>query len=54
MNRQRGVALITAILIMALITTLTYSLEWDNSLDLRRTYVSLYRDEAIQAAHPIV
>ena len=50
MNRQRGVALITAILIMALITTLTYSLEWDNSLDLRRTYVSLYRGEAIQAA----
>ncbi len=50
MNRQRGVALITAILIMALITTLTFSLEWDNSLDLRRTYVSMYREEAIQAA----
>jgi general secretion pathway protein K len=47
---QRGVALITAILIMALITTLTFSLEWDNSLDLRRTYVSMYREEAIQAA----
>ena len=50
MMRQRGVALITAILIMALITTLTFSLEWDNSLDLRRTYVSMYREEAIQAA----
>ena len=50
MRRQRGVALITAILIMALITTLTFSLEWDNSLDLRRTYVSMYREEAIQAA----
>jgi general secretion pathway protein K len=50
MNQQRGVALITAILIMALITTLTFSLEWDNSLDLRRTYVSMYREEAIQAA----
>jgi len=49
-NQQRGVALITAILIMALITTLTFSLEWDNSLDLRRTYVSMYREEAIQAA----
>ena len=35
---------------MALVTTLTYSLEWDNSLDLRRTYVSMYREEAIQAA----
>lgn len=50
MNRQRGVALITAMLIMALITTLTFSLEWDNSLDLRRTYVSMYREEAMQAA----
>ncbi len=50
MKQQRGVALITAILIMALITTLTFSLEWDNSLDLRRTYVSMYREEAIQAA----
>lgn len=50
MKRQRGVALITAILIMALVTTLVFSLEWDNSLDLRRTYVSLYREEAIQAA----
>jgi general secretion pathway protein K len=35
---------------MALVTTLTFSLEWDNSLDLRRTYVSMYREEAIQAA----
>ncbi|MDH3429056.1 MAG: type II secretion system minor pseudopilin GspK [Gammaproteobacteria bacterium] len=50
MRQQRGVALITAILIMALVTTLTFSLEWDNSLDLRRTYVSMYREEAIQAA----
>jgi len=50
MRRQRGVALITAMLIMALITTLIFSLEWDNSLDLRRTYVSMYREEAIQAA----
>ena len=50
MRRQRGVALITAMLVMALITTLTFSLEWDNSMDLRRTYVAMYREEAIQAA----
>jgi len=50
MKQQRGVALITAILIMALITTLAFNLEWDNSLDLRRTYVAMYREEAIQAA----
>ena len=50
MKRQRGVALITAILIMALTTTLVFTLEWDNSLDLRRTYVAIYREEGIQAA----
>ena len=50
MKHERGVALITAMLVMALITTLTFSLEWDNSMDLRRTYVSMYREESIQAA----
>ena len=49
-SKHRGVALITALLIMALITTLVFSLSWDNSLSLRRTYVSMYREEAIQGA----
>jgi len=49
-RRQRGVAIITAVLIMALVTTLVFNLQWDNSLDLRRTYVGLYREEAILAA----
>ena len=49
-RQNRGVALITALLIMALVTTLTYSLEWDNSLDLRRTIVMLNRDQAVQVA----
>ncbi|NCF50659.1 type II secretion system minor pseudopilin GspK [Gammaproteobacteria bacterium] len=35
---------------MALVTTLTYSLEWDNSLDLRRTIVLLNQDQAINVA----
>ncbi len=48
--KQRGVAVITALLIMALVTTLTYSLEWDNSLDLRRTIVMMNRDQAVQVA----
>lgn len=47
---NRGVAVITALLIMALVTTLTYSLEWDNALDLRRTIVMLNRDQAVQVA----
>lgn len=49
-RRQRGVAVITALLIVALVATLTYGLEWDNALELRRTTVMLHRDQAIQVA----
>ena len=49
-QRSRGVALITALLIMALIASLTYTLKWNNALDLRRTVVMLNRDQAIQVA----
>ena len=48
--QNRGVALITALLIMALIGSLTYTLKWNNALDLRRTMVMLNRDQAIQVA----
>jgi general secretion pathway protein K len=47
---EKGVALITALLIMALVATLAYTLEWNNSLDLRRTIVMLNRDQAVQVA----
>ncbi len=47
---NRGVALITALLIMALIASLTYTLKWNNALDLRRTVVMLNRDQAVQVA----
>jgi general secretion pathway protein K len=47
---EKGVALITALLIMALVATLAYTLEWNSSLDLRRTIVMLNRDQAIQIA----
>jgi general secretion pathway protein K len=50
MNRVRGVALITALLITALVGSLAASLAWDNALDIRRTMVMLYRDQAIQVA----
>ena len=53
MNRQRrkrGVALITAMLITALTGSLAAGLSWDNALDVRRTMVMLYRDQAIQVA----
>lgn len=50
LKTTRGVALITALLIMALIASLTYTLKWNNSLDLRRTSVMLNRDQAVQVA----
>ncbi len=49
-RQNKGVALITALLIMALVTTLAYTLEWNNALDVRRTIVLLNRDQAIQVA----
>ena len=51
MNRQRGVALITALLIMALLGILAANLAWDNSLDVRRTMSMIYHDEGVQAAY---
>lgn len=50
MTRLRGVALITALLITALVGSLAAGLAWDNALDVRRTMVMLYRDQAIQVA----
>ena len=48
--RQRGVALITAMLIFALLGTLALNLTWDNQLDVRRTMAMLFYDEGLQAA----
>jgi len=48
--QRRGVALITAMLITALAASVAASLSWDNALDVRRTMVMLYRDQAIQVA----
>jgi general secretion pathway protein K len=49
-KHQRGVALITALLVMALLATLAASLTWDNGMDVRRTMTMLYHDEGTQAA----
>jgi len=48
--RDRGVALITAMLIAALATIVAANLAWDNALDVRRTMVLLNRDQAMQVA----
>jgi general secretion pathway protein K len=50
MIRWRGVALVTALLITALAGSVAASLTWDNALDVRRTMVMMYRDQAIQVA----
>jgi general secretion pathway protein K len=49
-RQHRGVALITAILITALAGSVAAGLAWDSALDLRRTTVMLYRDQAVQVA----
>ena len=49
-RRQRGVALITALLIAALISIVTYNLAFESTMDTRRTMVLLYRDQAVQVA----
>lgn len=50
-RRQRGVALITALLIFALLGILAADLTWDNGLDVRRTMTMLYYDEGVQAVY---
>ena len=50
-RRQSGVALITALLIVALVGILTATLAWDNALDLRRTMTQIFHDEGTQAAY---
>jgi len=50
LRRSRGVALITAMLIAAIVTIVAANLAWDNALDVRRTIVTLHRDQALQVA----
>ena len=49
-GNNRGVALITAMLITALASIVAADLAWDNALDVRRTMALLARDQAVQVA----
>ena len=49
-HRAHGVALITAMLITALAASVAAGLAWDNALEMRRSMLMLYRDQAIQVA----
>ena len=50
LRRQRGVALITAMLIATLVAITAYSLSFDAGMEARRTTSLLYRDQAVQVA----
>ena len=47
---QRGVAMITAMIIVTLAAIVATDLAWENALDVRRTKMLLYRDQGIQVA----
>ena len=49
-SANRGVALITAMLITALAAMVAANLAWDNALDVRRTMVLLHHEQAVQVA----
>ncbi len=49
-SAQRGVALITAMLIAAIVGMIAANIAWDNALDVRRTAVLLNRDQAAQVS----
>ena len=47
---QRGIAVLTAMLVVAIATILAVELLWGTSLDLRRAQNMLERDQAMQVA----
>ena len=50
LRHERGVALITAMLITALTASLAAGLAWNSALDVRRTMVLLFHEQGIQVA----
>ncbi len=46
-KRARGIALITAMLITALTGSLAAGLAWNNALDVRRTMMLLFHEQAV-------
>lgn len=48
--RQRGIAVITAMIIVAIVAIITTDLAWETALDVRRTRMLLVRDQAAQVA----
>ena len=49
-RRQGGVAIITSMIIVAIVAIIATDLAWDTALDVRRTRMLLIRDQAVQVA----
>jgi general secretion pathway protein K len=50
-RRQRGIAALTAMLVVTIATVLAVELVWDLNLDLRRTETMLAREQGLQVAY---
>mgnify|MGYP001244874042 CR=1 FL=1 len=49
-NKNSGVAMITAMMIVAIVSLITINLLWENTLNTRKTISIINRDQAIQVA----
>ena len=49
-KKNSGVAMITAMMIVAIVSLITINLLWENTLNTRKTISNINRDQAIQVA----
>ena len=49
-KKNCGVALITAMMIVAIVSLITINLLWENTLNTRKTISNVNRDQAVQVA----
>lgn len=49
-KNNSGVAMITAMMIVAIVSLITINLLWENTLNTRKTISNINRDQAIQVA----
>ena len=49
-DKNNGVAMITAMMIVAIVSLITINLLWENTLNTRKVITNINRDQAIQVA----
>ena len=47
-DKNNGVAMITAMMIVAIVSLITINLLWENTLNTRKVITNINRDQAIQ------